>query len=260
MARDIIDDQFIGSLHLLALTRRGLAHHAATERTAIQAGTINALLDGCYEGDTTIGELLTFGSDGIGTVQGLDGELIVLNGVAYSARADGSVVLVPPDTKTPFAVVTGFDAPLCADVPALRFDAFLEHLNSMLPDTPVVAIRASGTFEDLHLRSVEKQYPPFRPLGEVVADQTEWKFKEADGNLIGFRFPDTIAGLEVPGWHFHFLSRDRKHGGHVISLDVMAAQVELASCDQLHVELPGDIEIGIVGDADRDAIKAVESH
>lgn len=260
MARDIIDDQFIGSLHLLALTRQGLAHHPATERTAIQAGTINALLNGRYEGDTTIGELMAFGSDGIGTVQNLDGELIVLNGIAYCARADGSVIVVSPDTKTPFAVITRFDAPQRADVAMMHFPDFLDHLDGVLPDAPVVAIRANGVFENLHLRSVSRQYPPYRPLGDVVADQTEWKFEAADGDIVGFRFPDTIAGVEVPGWHFHFLSKDRKHGGHVIRLDVVKAKVELANCDQLHVELPGDIQIGIIGEADRDAINAAESH
>lgn len=260
MAREVIDDRFIGSLHLLALTRKGLAHDAVTERTAIQAGTINALLDGCYEGDTTIGELLRLGSDGIGTVQNLDGELIVLHGVAYSARADGSVVVVPHDTKTPFAVVTRFDAPISTEVNLVRFNDFLEYLDNISPSAPVTAIRASGTFENLHLRSVAKQYPPYRPLGEVVADQTEWRFNKSVGDVIGFRFPDNIAGVEVPGWHLHFLSADRMHGGHVISLDVEAAQVEITSCEQLHVELPANIEIGIIGEADRDAINTVESH
>ena len=94
MARDVVDDRFIGALHVLALTRKGLAHDAHTEHAAIQAGTINALLKGCYEGDVTMAELLRLGTDGIGTVQNLDGELIVLHGVAYSARADGSVVVV----------------------------------------------------------------------------------------------------------------------------------------------------------------------
>ena len=65
MAKEVIDDLFIGSLHFLALTRKGLAHEAATERTAKQASSINALLDGCYEGDTTIGELLRLGPDRI---------------------------------------------------------------------------------------------------------------------------------------------------------------------------------------------------
>ena len=258
MARDVVDDRFIGALHLLALTRKGLAHDAHTERAAIQAGTINGLLNGCYEGDITIAELLRFGTDGIGTVQNLDGELIVLHGVAYSARADGSVAVVGSDTKTPFAVLTRFEPSPFTAVDSMGFKDFLAHLDTVAPDAPVIAIRASGEFQNLHLRSIEKQYPPYRPLHEVVADQTEWHFDEADGDIIGFRFPDTLAGVEVQGWHLHFLSKDRKHGGHVISLDVVAAKLELNSCDQLHVELPANIGLGTVGDVDRKAIDAIE--
>ena len=259
MARDVVDDRFIGALHVLALTRKGLAHDAHTEHAAIQAGTINALLKGCYEGDITMADLLRLGTDGIGTVQNLDGELIVLHGVAYSARADGSVVVVGPDTKTPFAVLTRFDSTSFSQVDALPFKDFLAHLDRIAPIAPVVAIRVSGSFQNLHLRSISKQFPPYRPLSEVVADQTEWHFDKAEGDLIGFRFPDTLAGVEVPGWHLHFLSKDRQHGGHVIGLDVMTAQVEFSSCDQLHVELPADIGIGDIGTADRSAIDAIEA-
>jgi len=258
VARDVVDERFIGALHLLALTRKGLAHDANTERAAIQAGTISAMLDGCYEGDITIGQLLRLGTDGIGTVQNLDGELIVLHGAAYSARADGSVVIVGAETKTPFAVLTRFEPSPSTAVDAMAFQAFLAHLDSVAPDAPVIAIRASGEFKNLHLRSIEKQYPPYRPLHEVVADQTEWHFDKSDGDVIGFRFPDTLAGVEVQGWHLHFLSKDRKHGGHVISLDVLTAQVELNSCDQLHVELPENIGLGTIGDVDRKAIDAIE--
>jgi acetolactate decarboxylase len=258
MAKEVVDDRFIGALHLLALTRKGLRHDANTERTAIQAGTINSLLDGCYEGDITIAELLRLGTDGIGTVQNLDGELIVLHGVAYCARADGSVVVVESDTKTPFAVLTKFTPSACTLVDAMGFKDFLSYLDTVSPNAPVIAIRASGKFQNLHLRSIAKQYPPYRPLSEVVADQTEWRFDMADGDIIGFRFPDTLAGVEVPGWHLHFLTKDRTHGGHVISLDVLDAKVEVNSCDHLHVELPKNIGIGTIGSVDRKAIDAVE--
>lgn len=258
MAKDIIDDRLIGALHLLTLTREGLSLDEHTERTVIQAGTINALLDGKYEGDITIGELLALGSDGIGTTQGLDGELIILDGAAFSARADGSVAVVTPETKTPFAVLTRFETTKAIDVTEMQFDNFLNHIDCISGNTPVVAIKARGAFKNLHLRSVEKQLPPYRPLIEIVADQTEWHFKETDGDLIGFQFPDTIAGVEVPGWHLHFISKDRLHGGHVISLDVVSAHIELSDCDQLHVELPSGSKLGEIGDGDRSAINAIE--
>ncbi|WP_435228833.1 acetolactate decarboxylase [Pseudopelagicola sp. nBUS_20] len=259
MAREVIDDRFIGALHLLALTRAGLDHDVELERTAIQTGTINALLNGCYEGDITIEELLRHGSDGIGTIQHLDGELIVVRGIAYTARADGSVEVVEPKIKTPFAVLTRFNASEFLRVTAQGFGEFCEKLDDLSPQESVMAIRARGTFKNLHLRSVAKQYPPFKPLCEVVADQTEWHFEEANGDIVGFRFPDTTAGIEVPGWHLHFVSGDRRHGGHIISLDVVDAEVDWNNSNELHVELPANIEIGGLADADRNAIDMVEA-
>ena len=55
------------------------AHHA---NQLYQHGTLALLVPGLLEGTTTIGELLTHGDTGIGTGEGLDGELIILDGVA----------------------------------------------------------------------------------------------------------------------------------------------------------------------------------
>ena len=83
MARDIVDDRLIGALHVRALTHRGFAHDPVAERTAFQVGTLDALIDGRYDGDTTMGELLAHGDLGLGTVQHLGGELIVIDGEAF---------------------------------------------------------------------------------------------------------------------------------------------------------------------------------
>ncbi|MCI1206951.1 MAG: acetolactate decarboxylase, partial [Microbacteriaceae bacterium] len=71
-----------------------------------QTSLMSALLDGIYQGNMTIGELLTHGSFGLGTFEGLDGEMIVLDGVSYQMRVDGTVHPAALDQVTPFAVVT----------------------------------------------------------------------------------------------------------------------------------------------------------
>ncbi len=47
---------------------------------------------GLYEGTMTIGELLKHGDLGIGTLDSVDGELIVLDGKAYQAKGDKTIV------------------------------------------------------------------------------------------------------------------------------------------------------------------------
>lgn len=51
-----------------------------------QYNTLAALMAGMYSGNFTIGELLKRGNLGIGTLDAIDGELIILDGKAYQAR------------------------------------------------------------------------------------------------------------------------------------------------------------------------------
>ena len=110
MARDVVDDRLIGALHIRALTRSGLLHDVAREHLVVQAGTIAALMDGHYDGDVRVGDLLARADLGIGTIQHLDGELVILDGEAWVAHADGTVEAVAPETKTPFVVACRFSS------------------------------------------------------------------------------------------------------------------------------------------------------
>lgn len=259
MAREIVDDRMIGALHLRALTHKGLQHDPSREHVAIQTSTLDALMDGRYEGDTTIEELLRLGTMGIGTVQYLDGELIVVDGRAFAARHDGRIDELPGDTLTPFAVVTHFSPSIETEIVNATFDETKAIIDSYAPsDAPIVAVRMEGEFASLQLRSVEKQVPPYRHLSDVVDDQIEWAVPNARGVVVGFRFPDAAAGVEVPGWHVHFLAEDFSHGGHVISLEVVAAKVSVDRCDELHVELPNGVTLGEPGTANREMIRKIE--
>ena len=123
---------------------------------------------------------------------------------------------------------------------------------------PVLAIRLHGSFVDLHLRSVARQSPPYVPLDEVVAHQTTFQVAAAVGTLVGFHFPDASAGIEVPGFHFHFISDDRTVGGHVIDAIAQDGMIEIDGCDELHVELPAGVALGTPGAADRAQIDRIE--
>src|ERR1700722_19599243 len=79
-----------------------LVHRRSSE--VYQTSTMGALLDGVYDGDVTIRELLQHGDFGLGTFNGLDGEMLVLDGVCYQLRGDGSAQVADADQRTPFAL------------------------------------------------------------------------------------------------------------------------------------------------------------
>ena len=157
-------------------------------------------------------------------------------------------------------MVTHFEPTVTAQLDGpLNLGELHARIDALAPaDAPVVAVRLDGEFTRLSLRSVEKQQPPYRPLREVVAHQTEWAVERAIGTLLGFRFPDATAGVEVPGYHLHFLSDDRQIGGHVMDITLQSGSLAIDPCDELHVELPDGVGLGVPGAADRAEIASLE--
>jgi acetolactate decarboxylase len=67
-------------------------------------------------------------------------------------------------------------------------------------------------------RSVPKQTKPYPVLTEVVKDQSVFEFEDVEGTIVGLRCPQYVDGLNVAGYHLHFLTSDLKAGGHVLEL------------------------------------------
>jgi acetolactate decarboxylase len=213
-------------------------------RQITQVSVINALLIGLYGGVMPIPELLRYGDFGVGTLDHLDGELIILDGRAYQVRGDGMVVEVGPDRSTPFAIVTPFvqdgEFP-CTRIGSLSdLDARLDE--ALRPKNNFLAVRVDGRFASITLRSVRRQEPPYRPLGDVAKGQSVWTHENVSGTLVGVRCPAWVVGLNVPGYHWHFLSDDRKVGGHVLDCGVREGRVLYDVCRDWLIRLDGSAE------------------
>jgi acetolactate decarboxylase len=228
-----------------------------------QVSVINALMIGRYDGVATIGEVLRDGDFGLGTLDHLDGELIILDGRAYQVRGDGVVADVGPEATTPFAVVTPFDedgAFACPKVSSLteleaRLDEALPQANAF------VAVRIDGVLDSATLRSVHRQEPPYRPLAEVAESQSVWSRRDISGTLLGVRSPAWVGGLTVPGYHWHFLSDDRKVGGHVLDCRPAEGRVRYDVAHDWDIKLPESPEFDradLTPDLSRE-LKRVES-
>ena len=242
----MLDERWIRSLHVESMRRADL-HRERDPHVLFQASTIGALLDGAFDGDLSFAELAEHGDLGLGTLNHLDGEMIALDGEFFRADVDGNVERVPPEEKTPFAVVTPFDPTVEEQLPAeeLSHEELLAQLDRLVPEgASSCAVRLDGAFALVRARSVPRQAPPYRPLTEVVADQHVFELTEIEGTMLGFRFPTYVEGIEVPGYHLHFISADRSRGGHVLDSRTAGLRVWIDPSDDLHVELPPRVELG----------------
>ncbi|HEU4706405.1 MAG TPA: acetolactate decarboxylase [Solirubrobacterales bacterium] len=180
------------------------------------------------------------------TLDHLDGEMIALDGEFFRADVDGNVTPVDPEEQTPFAVVTSFEPTLDERLPdeELDHEALLARLGELVPEgASSCAIRLDGRFELVRARSVPRQEPPYRPLTEVVGEQHVFELRDVEGTMLGFRFPTYAEGIEVAGYHLHFITADRSRGGHVLDSRSRGLRVRLDPSDDLHVELPPQVDL-----------------
>jgi acetolactate decarboxylase len=240
----VLDDRWIRSLHVESMRRADL--HAEREpHVLFQASTIGALLDGAFDGDLSFAELAERGDLGLGTLNGLDGEMIALDGEFLRADVDGHLHQIAPEALTPFAVVTRFQPTIDEQIEDnLVHEELLERLDTLAPaGAASCAIRLDGHFDLVRARSVPAQSPPYRPLTEVVAEQNVFELPDVPGTMLGFRFPAYVEGIEVAGYHLHFVSEDRSRGGHVLDSRSEGLRARIDPSDDLHIELPPAIDL-----------------
>jgi acetolactate decarboxylase len=236
----------ICALDALRTHRRGAATaeppDAAALHEVFQNSTINALLEGLYDGSMTFGELRRHGDFGLGTFNALDGEMIALDGEFYQIKADGVVYPVTDHQRTPFATVVFFRPSLGRALDErLSYDELQSRMEGLMEGPNLFyAVRVDGRFAAVTTRSVPRQEKPYPPLAEVAATQAVFELENVDGTLAGFRFPDFARGLNVPGFHLHFLTADRRAGGHVLDLKLERGALAIDATAQFHLELPTD--------------------
>ncbi|MDD1678391.1 MAG: acetolactate decarboxylase [Methanomicrobiales archaeon] len=192
--------------------------------TMYQVSTIDALMQGVFDGIQPVGDLKHHGDFGIGTFDALEGEMIVLDGIVYQAKADGNVYRTTDDLTTPLATVTYFDRDLAITTDtSMNFTTFSSTMEGRLPTRNMVyAVRIIGTFPVVKVRAIPAQEKPYSTLTEAAKSQKVYTYTNATGTVVGFYTPHFFTGLNVAGYHLHFLSDDLRTGGHVLDLTVPA--------------------------------------
>lgn len=206
----------------------------------IQIAPFERLAQGGYDGYRTAPELLRVANFGIGTFTGLDGEMILLDGVMFQAQSSGELRVAGPSDIVPYATLTRFrgeyqfktGGPI-ADYPALQ-----ALLTSLIPEADqVVSVKVHGRFDALTIRAPRKQNKPYPVLTEALKTQAVFERSAVFGTLVGFRHPSYFGNVNVAGYHFHFVSDDKKMGGHVLALSTnQSLTIEADTIEEYDVE------------------------
>jgi acetolactate decarboxylase len=77
--------EFLDALRVELVRHSGL-RSVTRPHELFQTSTIDALLGGAFDGDVSLSEVLERGNLGLGTLNGLDGELIIIEGQAWKGR------------------------------------------------------------------------------------------------------------------------------------------------------------------------------
>ena len=207
--------------------------------TLFQVSISGALVAGVYDREVSVASILEHGDFGLGTFANLDGEMVVLDGRAFQVKGTGKVLEAAPDAGAPFAVVTRFSPQIDVDGGPLAgikdLEAFCDR--QRLSGNIFYAIRLDGHFSRVRTRAVNPPSPGTR-LVDATKAQSEFSFTDIDGTLVGLWSPGFSSAFSVPGYHFHFISSDRQHGGHLLDVEAPQLHVRIESLTDFHLALP----------------------
>ncbi len=224
-----------------------LGCHSSPERVEnrdvlFQYSTLGSLLAGVYDGEMTCSELKKQGDLGLGTFNALDGEMIEVDHQIYQIKSDGVAYQVNGQMKIPFAVATYFEPDQTVTIDeTMTYEQMKAYVDSVLPTENIpYAIRIDGTFDYVKTRSVPRQNKPYPRLLEVLKVQPTFEFHDIEGVMVGFRLPGYMEGANAPGYHLHFITRDRKAGGHVLQCRLHDINVEIDHTSEWYAVFPDD--------------------
>lgn len=251
--------EFLDALRVELVRHRGL-RPAGHPHELFQTSTIEALLGGAFDGDLSLSEILQHGDLGLGTLNGLDGELIVIDGQPWKADADCTLVPLAGSAKTPYAVVVPFSPgpPVLLRGP-LRYASLGRAIGYRLEGSRrPVAIRIDGNFAQVRVRSVPKQRRPYPQLAEALMHERISDLDDVRGTMVGFCFPTALEGIEMIGWHLHFVTGARDRGGHVLGFTLRDGLARVDDAAELQVELPPAVDHHRHSGLDPEALRRLE--
>lgn len=249
---------------MLCLLSLGNASAQTKNNTLYTAGHASAFIGGLYDAVYPYTKVLKHGNFGLGAPDKLDGEVMILDGKVYQTRSTGKTSLVKPTKLTPFAVVNFFKSQKTTkSYQKLSKNDLFKYLDSLLSNkNGIYAIKIAGSFNLVKTRAFPPvKNKPYQPLADMLPLQHFFTFENVKGTLVGYRIPTFMDGPNITGYHFHFLSDDKKDGGHIVDLMTGDITIEVDQLDGFKVDIPQtkDFDNFDFNKDRRDEVKRVEN-
>ena len=231
-----------------------------------QVSTLQALALGYSRGVVTVGELMRHGDTGLGTFEDVNGEMIALDGRCYQADERGAVREAEAGTGVPFSCVTFFREDRRCPVGSMEgIEELKDFLNLRIEEgfglNSMHMVRIDGRFSKVCARSETGTRAHHVTLKDALSrTQRDFVFENISGTLVCVYFPDYLDGVNAAGWHLHFISSDRRSGGHVFDLCLEEGTAAFCRITHLEIELPREpaFDTYALKGASREEIKSVE--
>jgi acetolactate decarboxylase len=205
--------------------------------TLYQISTSTALVEGVYSGSILSSALLEHGDFGLGTFEDLDGEMVILDGEIYQVadrvRHRSDDFLVPFAAITHFRAKSSFEINNVACLKGIELSCDQQRIS----DNLFYALRLDGIFETIHARAVHT-VPKNTRLLDASKAQSEFHFENIEGTFVGIWSPHYSSSFSVPGYHFHFISKDRTKGGHVLGCTTQKLKAGIQVLSEYDIRLP----------------------
>ncbi|WP_374286387.1 acetolactate decarboxylase [Lactococcus sp.] len=200
-----------------------------------QHNSHTTLHGGFYEGTISAKEVLKHGLNGIGTLDGADGEVIILNGHVYHGSSENHVRLVSYDETMPYVAVVDHQVSVSFDsldvtLSTLKAALLSRIENANVPYTVVI----SGQFKSVEISS--KPAHNTAPYAEIMATQPHFTNEDVSGTIVGVWSPKHLESLYGDGFHLHFISDDRTFGAHLVDFEAKNVSVEFGMVGQMEQE------------------------
>ena len=210
--------------------------------TFTQVSLFSILLSGRYGGVVSVADVKKLGNMAIATMDRLDGEMQMIDGVVYQACADGHVYLPTDDATIPYGTIADFHAEQTVKIQnVLSYETFEEQMAACCPMENIpLAIHLTGRFQRMKVRAVARQEHDGVGLAEAAKDEAIFDLQSTSGDLVGFRLPGYVQGVNAPGWHLHFVDTERRHGGHVVNFNLIEGDLRTCYANDFQIRLPDD--------------------